>query len=667
MPGFSRKKVFIRIGFPKTGATSSQMWLTENEKCLLDAGILYPTAGRGTESSRYGHHLLAVALEHTPLSALERSWTEIEALQREIVETSAHTIVISSEKFSALIDPSMIEYLARKLADFDVKIVCYLRRQDEFVISLWSTAVAYYGETQPISNYFSYDPLDYSTTLARWACAFGASSIVVRVYEPSQLIGGNSLTDLFSVCGIDMSILRNVVIIPHQNERIPSHLALIMSYLNTHNADPGVATGLREIFRVNVPMPVTVTIADPADFEPTEMAPFLFGRRPVEISLLQPAQRAEILAKHADGNAKVARSYLSRSDGRLFDDLSVDYSSRDTSSADLATGDSKLAGALGCVIADVRALVIHLSAKAHAPPPIRPLDLLPNPRLMPAKGQITELPDAFRALSDDAWLATLLRTVTDPEIEGFRFPRFPESEVQAAYVGNSDKAGIHEAFNFYIASKGYSTALGMPLAREMNFLDFGTGWGRFPRIFWKDILASNLYGCDVDPDAIAICEATGVPGVFNRLYPRGKLPYPDDYLGGGIAYSVFTHLSEEAHLHWMRELGRVLRPGAVFCMTLEPRRFAEFIEQIPSNSESPWHKGLRVFADQTNSFRDQFDSGRFAYLPTGGGLHRGASEYGDAIVPPSYIEKAWAKKFSLRAYIDDESRFAQAVAVMQRK
>ena len=153
---------------------------------------------------------------------------------------------------------------------------------------------------------------------------------------------------------------------------------------------------------------------------------------------------------------------------------------------------------------------------------------------------------------------------------------------------------------------------------------------------------------------------------FDRLYPRGKLPYPDEYFGGGIAYSVFTHLSEEAHLHWMRELARVLRPGAVFCMTLEPRRFAEFIEQIPDNPVSGWHAGLRTYAAQAGSFRAQFDAGQFSYLPTGGGRHRQASEYGDAIVPPSFIEREWGGAFALRAYIDEPSRYWQAVAVMQR-
>jgi hypothetical protein len=101
-------------------------------------------------------------------------------------------------------------------------------------------------------------------------------------------------------------------------------------------------------------------------------------------------------------------------------------------------------------------------------------------------------------------------------------------------------------------------------------------------------------------------------------------------------------------------------------MTLEPRRFVDFIEQIPDNPTSPWHMGLRRFAGGVESYRDQFDAGDFVYIPTGGGIHRQVSEYGDAIAPPAYIQRQWGEKFALRAYIDNPSQYWQAVAIMQR-
>jgi hypothetical protein len=63
-----------------------------------------------------------------------------------------------------------------------------------------------------------------------------------------------------------------------------------------------------------------------------------------------------------------------------------------------------------------------------------------------------------------------------------------------------------------------------------------------------------------------------------------------------------------------------------------------------------------------------FDDGRIAYIPTGGGGEfRDGAIYGDAIVPLSYIEREWSRYFDVRDYIDDRNRFHQAVLTVQRQ
>jgi hypothetical protein len=276
------------------------------------------------------------------------------------------------------------------------------------------------------------------------------------------------------------------------------------------------------------------------------------------------------------------------------------------------------------------------------------------------------LPDHLRKLEDHQWFDMLVKSIDGPDIDGVRFPGFPAPDMQTSFVGSANEAALREAFNFYVLAKGYAAALGMPIGNGRRFLDFGMGWGRFLRFFWKDMTAENLYGCDIDPDIIKIARNLGVPGNLDRIYHFGRLPYPDDFLHGGIAYSVFTHLPENVHLHWRRELVRVMRPGAVFSMTIEPRRFIDFIENLPETSTSPWHRSLRTHAALARKYREGYDRGEFIYIPTGGGDFRNADVYGDAVVPVSYIEQHWAPEFALRAYIDDANAFPQAVAVLQR-
>jgi SAM-dependent methyltransferase len=270
-------------------------------------------------------------------------------------------------------------------------------------------------------------------------------------------------------------------------------------------------------------------------------------------------------------------------------------------------------------------------------------------------------------MTEDEWIACLLSSVVDPQINGLAFPGFPSDDVQSQFVGSTKKAAMSEAAGFYKFTKEYTSALGAPLNGETSFLDFGCGWGRFLRFFWKDVEVENLYGCDIDPVILATCRETGVPGNLDRIYNGGQLPYPDGSLGGAIAYSVFTHLPEVVHLHWMRELARVLKAGAVFCLTLEPRRFIDFMQSIPESAESDWHKALQINEEQANDYRMMFDAGQLVYIPTGGGDYRDPSVYGDAAVPREYIDLHWGPYFDIRGYIDDPNRFWQAVLVVQRR
>lgn len=275
----------------------------------------------------------------------------------------------------------------------------------------------------------------------------------------------------------------------------------------------------------------------------------------------------------------------------------------------------------------------------------------------------SRLPRAVRLLNDRAWLSLLVRSVRERHIAGIDFPGFPSEELQAAFVGSANEKTLKEAFAFYVLVKKYSRSLGHPLRENSRFLDFGCGWGRFLRFFWKDIAEDNLYGCDVNAEIVESCHQLGVPGTVDLIDPRGELPYPDGFFDGVMAYSVFTHLPEETHLHWMRELARVTRAGATFCLTLEPRRFIDFIGTIPPDTDVDWYHRLSMFKPHIDDFRLHFDSGNIVFMGTNQGLE---DTYGDAVVPLSYIDEKWAPRFRRVAYIDDPDRFWQAVLVVQR-
>lgn len=279
---------------------------------------------------------------------------------------------------------------------------------------------------------------------------------------------------------------------------------------------------------------------------------------------------------------------------------------------------------------------------------------------------ISRLPEAIKRLGDEAWLDLLIKSISNRNIEGIQFPSFPPPEVQIRFVGGSYQQTLQEAFLFYKYVKSQAVTLGGPLLPSSRFLDFGCGWGRFLRFFWKDVEPENLFGCDVLSLAIDTCRSTGVPGNLDLIEPEGKLPYPDNFFDFIIAYSVFTHLPERMNLHWMRELARVSRPGCILCLTLEPRVFIDRIVNVPPDSDNAWLRSLSKYAPMADELYRKFDSGEIAYLPTGGGDILTTDVYGDAIVPLEYIRKNWAPHFVVKDYVDNPAQFWQAVLVVQK-
>ncbi len=271
-----------------------------------------------------------------------------------------------------------------------------------------------------------------------------------------------------------------------------------------------------------------------------------------------------------------------------------------------------------------------------------------------------------RKFSDRKWFRLLVASIEQPEIKGIAFPGFPPEAIQRDFVGAAYRHTLAEAYSFYVFVKRAAARHGRAIGADTKFLDFGCGWGRYLRYFWKDIDEANLFGCDVNPTIVDWCARLGVPGRVDRIEPAGALPYPDAAFDSIIAYSVFTHLPADVHLHSMQALARVARPGAVFCLTVEPRRFLDHIAgrvEPGSGGDNDWHRRLAVHRPRLPEYYDRFDSGELVFLPTEPGAE---TVYGDAVVPLSWMETHWAPYFEVVDYVDDPGRFWQAVAVVRR-
>lgn len=104
-------------------------------------------------------------------------------------------------------------------------------------------------------------------------------------------------------------------------------------------------------------------------------------------------------------------------------------------------------------------------------------------------------------------------------------------------------------------------------------LDWGCGPGRVAVHLHGKL---DLYGCDVDAEAIAWANANISDGAFrvNELYP--PLPYDDAAFDAVIALSVMTHLDRYIQKTWLKEISRVLKPGGTFVASVHGETFARY-------------------------------------------------------------------------------------------
>jgi hypothetical protein len=224
---------------------------------------------------------------------------------------------------------------------------------------------------------------------------------------------------------------------------------------------------------------------------------------------------------------------------------------------------------------------------------------------------------------------------------------------------------LREGFQFYRFIKWHCRDLGRPITPDHRLLDFGCGWGRFIRFFLKDVLAEGLVGVDVDPEVVRICRETIGEGRYETVGAHPPSHLPERSFDVIFAYSVFSHLAEEAHMLWVREFARLLKDGGLVFVTTQKRSFIEYCHGLSiDRAETPWHKGLATAFRPCDLVLDKYDRGELVYSPTGGGGPRDASFYGEAAFSARYVNRKWPPHLEVLAF--DDGTLPQALVIAKR-
>jgi len=272
----------------------------------------------------------------------------------------------------------------------------------------------------------------------------------------------------------------------------------------------------------------------------------------------------------------------------------------------------------------------------------------------------------FGQVGDDFWFWLFTEGYREnrDRLDGL-LPSMPDENIQRRFTGAAGNETLTEAFSFYLLVRRLATT---HLDRSVeSVLDFGCGWGRAIRFFLRDIEPRNLWGIDCFPQMIDLCKTTNVWSNFALVEPLPPTTFYNGTFDLVYAYSVFSHLSERAHLAWLHEFKRILRPGGLVVATTRPREFIQWCADLRANQDQQlWAKGPASSFTNTKEALARYDRGEFLYESVGGGDCLDPSFFGETCIPRRYVEENWTKLFTFVDYIDDRSACIQNVILVRK-
>lgn len=310
--GEGSKTVYIHVGTPKTGTSAIQSFCASNRQTLQKHRVCYPDLGyrfEGIGINRNANFLVHKCFR----SDKKRDHEQEEDLTREGMEKirglleHCDTLVLSDEQFWNNRDFDAGRWERFRLwfeqMGATLKVIVYLRRQDQLIQSYWAQQVKE-TMTMDFSEYLSsgkyrYFRLDYLARLEEIERGIGRNNLIVRVYEKEQYLGEQPtiISDFMHILGLGL----DGFILPEKSVNV----SLVGKYL--------------EVKRILNSLPEFKT-------KKNYIVPYLTAcqlKEQKEIGLPEPVyftgeQRRAFMEQYEESNSLIAGRYLQKEDDRLF-------------------------------------------------------------------------------------------------------------------------------------------------------------------------------------------------------------------------------------------------------------------------------------------------------------------------------------------------------------
>ncbi|MBO5371956.1 MAG: hypothetical protein J6A75_04450 [Lachnospiraceae bacterium] len=306
------KKLYVHVGTPKTGTSAIQQFCATNKEAFEKRGYCYPIMPYRYPHKaivRNGHFLTGQIKDENGNRCIEeerRIFLEGMETVKELFITY-NCVILSDEtlwRSTTHWRPELWKELNKmgEEVGFEVVIIVYLRRQDEYLTSLWSQDVkAGYFKSSVKSwedwyEIMAKDKLiDYKAKVDEFINAVGKENVVVRRYDRNGFFGGSIYSDFLQAVGLEMT----ADFVVEESER-----------------NLGLKGNTNEIKRIINTIP-DISHKDHLFFRNILLGLSDISAQNYKCSVMSKEEKEELLADCKEGNREVAK-LIFEEDGELF-------------------------------------------------------------------------------------------------------------------------------------------------------------------------------------------------------------------------------------------------------------------------------------------------------------------------------------------------------------
>lgn len=288
------KTVWLHIGTWKTGTTSIQRFLRNNSE-WLEANDFHLPIQDALLNSPAAKNLC----NHRPV--ISKDPEVLKALKQAVMNCAQKHMILTSENM-VYANREALQYLRVALAGCDVKIVIYLRRQDQYTQSLYGQHIR--GGVKTTLSFEEHLKLHdakyrYDEMLKPFVEIFGADSITVRPYEKSQFKNNDLIDDFTSTIGLPDMGEDSVKLVPPTN--FPYSIPALEFIRRCNKSETNNRALLVKLL---------------GEYSQQQGDMGIYHTH----NWISGVRQMEIINDFAANNENVARQFLGREDGQLFYD-----------------------------------------------------------------------------------------------------------------------------------------------------------------------------------------------------------------------------------------------------------------------------------------------------------------------------------------------------------